>query len=241
MGEDKKPKERKMGTQAGRGFCQCPSPMTNKHRGPTPGMEDYIYKSGAARHATQFTETTERLCNYFQANYKSEEDIAGALRRLEELTINMPVAPMPFTTTDASGNTVTTTPTYADEHRYKHEFDAAFMREERYQENKTKAFVVIYEHCTPSLRAQLKGCDDWATMSSSQNVISLLRKIKGFCSKFDSTKQGTRAIVAADKQIYFFFQHNNMTNNDYFEQFNALIDMAESYRSSLVMSRGLVD
>jgi hypothetical protein len=47
--------------------------------------------------------------------------------------------------------TTTTAPTYADEHRYKREFDAAFTREERYRENKAKAFAVIYEHCTPSL------------------------------------------------------------------------------------------
>ena len=78
-------------------------------------------------------------------------------------------------------------------------------------------------------------------MSGSQNAISLLHKIKGFCCKFDSTKQGNGAIVAADKQIYTFFQRNDMTNDDYFEQFNALVDTAESYGSSLGMSRGLVD
>jgi hypothetical protein len=97
-----------------------------------PGVEEYIYDSGAAKHTAQFTETTERLCNYFQANYKSGDEIAGALRKLEELTINMSVDPMPVTTTDASGNTVTTAPTYAKEHRYKRKFDAAFTREERY-------------------------------------------------------------------------------------------------------------
>jgi hypothetical protein len=73
-------------------------------------------------------------------------------------------------------------------------------------------------------------------MSNSQKAISLLRKIKGICRKFDSTRQGTRAIVAADKQIHVFFQRNDMTNDDYFEQFNALVDTAESYGSSLGMS-----
>ena len=79
-------------------------------------MEDYTYDSGAAKYAAQFMETTERLCNYFQANYKSSDDIAGALRKLEELAINMPVAPIPVITTDASGKMVTTMPTYANEH-----------------------------------------------------------------------------------------------------------------------------
>jgi hypothetical protein len=84
MGEDEKPKERKRGTRGGRGFHQRHSPAATKHRGPTPGVEDYIYDSRAAKHAAQFTETMERLCNYFQANYKSGDDIAGALRKLED-------------------------------------------------------------------------------------------------------------------------------------------------------------
>ena len=115
------------------------------------------------------------------------------------------------------------------------------MREVRNRENKTKAFAVIYEHCTPSLHAQLKGCKDWTVMSGSQNAISLLQKIKGLCCKFDSTRQRTRVIVAADKQIYVFFQRNDMTNDNCFEQCNALVDTAESYGSSLGMSQGLVD
>jgi hypothetical protein len=138
-------------------------------------------------------------------NYKSGDNIAATLRKLEELVIVMPTAPMPITTTDSSGMTTTTAPTYADEHRYKHEFDAAFTREECYRENMAKAFAVIYEHCMPSLRAQLKGCEDWGNISGTLNAISLLQRIKGFCCTFDATKQGTRAIVAADKQIYVFY------------------------------------
>ena len=154
-----------------------------------PGIEEYIDDSRAAKNAAQYTETTERLCNYFQANYKSGEDIAGALKKLEELVINMPITPTVTTTTDASEVTITTAPTYVEEHRYKWEFDAAFTREERYRKNRSKAFAVIYEHSTPSLRAQLKGCDDLGTING--NAIGLVQKIKGFCCKFDATKQGT--------------------------------------------------
>jgi hypothetical protein len=47
--------------------------------------------------------------------------------------------------------------------------------------------------------------------------------------------------VAANKQIYVFYQKNDLTNEDNFEQFNALVDTAESYGSSIGMSRGLVN
>lgn len=77
------------------------SPGTTKHQGPTPGIEEFIFKSGGAKNAAQYTEITKRLCNYFQANYKSSNDIAVALRKLEELMIAIQAAPTLITTPDA--------------------------------------------------------------------------------------------------------------------------------------------
>lgn len=79
------------------------------------GLEGFIYESGMAKHTAQFTETTEKLCNYMQANYKSGADITGALRQLNELTIQMPSGPTG--TTDASGNYLP--PSAAEEHIFK--------------------------------------------------------------------------------------------------------------------------
>lgn len=91
------------------------------------------------RNTAQYIRNTKRLCDYFQANYKNGEDIVGALRRLKELTINMPTVPLMITTTNKTGVTMATNFTYAAEYWYKREFNAAFTREERYWENKSKA------------------------------------------------------------------------------------------------------
>ena len=86
-------------------------------------MESYIYDSGTGKHATQFAETTEKLMNYIQSNYKCGEDIAGALRQLQELTITIPDAPTGQI--DENGNVLPVT--MANEHHFKCEFDAAFF------------------------------------------------------------------------------------------------------------------
>ena len=155
----------------------------SKYKAPTAGLEEYIYKSGAAKHAAQFTEITEKLCNYMQANYKSGADIAGALRQLKELTITMPEAPTG--TTDAAGNYVP--PNAAEEHIFKRTFDTEYTRQ-RYKENKTKAYAMLYEDRGPELKALLKGDDNWGNMEADQDSIRLLRMIKGLCCKFDPTK-----------------------------------------------------
>lgn len=144
----------------------------------------------------------------------------------------------PTGSTDSAGNHVS--PTAAEEHMFKRKFDAEYTRKQRYQENKTKAYALLYEHCAPELKALLKGDDSWGPMEALQDSISLLRKIKGLCCKFDPTRQETRAIVAADKTIMCYVQEGHVTNSQYFECFNTLVDTALSYGSSIGQSRALV-
>lgn len=233
--DERLPKDRKRGVRGGKKFRQHATPGS-RYKGPTSGLEEYIYQSGAAKHAAQFTETTEKLCNYMQANYKSGADIAGALKQLTELVITMPIPPTG--STDSAGNPIP--PTAAEEHIFKRKFDAEYTREQRYEENKAKAYALLYEHCAPELKALLKGDDNWGTLEARQDSIGLLRMIKGLCCKFDPTKQETRAIVAADKAIMCYVQDGHVSNSQYFERFNALVDTALSYGSSIGHSRALV-
>lgn len=96
---------------------------------------------------------------------------------------------------------------------------------------------MLYEHCTPELKALLKGDDGWSAIEVDQDSIHLLRMIKGRCCKFDPTRQETRAIVAADKAIMCYVQEGHVTNSQYFERFNTLVDTALSYGSSIGHSR----
>ena len=47
--------------------------------------------------------------------------------------------------------------------------------------------------------------------------------------------------MAADKAIMCYVQEGHVSNSEYFERFNALVDMAISYRSSIGQSKALVD
>ena len=111
----------------------------------------------------------------------------------------------------------------------------------KYWEKKRKSFTLILEQCTPSLRAVLKGNDGCRIVKANQDAIPLLHKVKGLCNKHDPTKQNTHSIVTADKSIYIFWQKDRMDNASYFEQFNMLIDTADSYGCRMGHSKGLVD
>ena len=56
---------------------------------------------------------------------------------------------------------------------------------------------------------------------------------QGHMLEFDTTKQETRAIVAADKTVMSFIQYGCVSNSEYFERFNALVKTALSCGSSI--------
>ena len=63
---------------------------------------------------------------------------------------------------------------------------------------------------------------------------------KGICWNFDPTKKETQAIVAADKAILSFIQDGYVTNSEYFERFNALVETVLRYGSSIGHSKAMV-
>ena len=243
-GEEEKPemkRERKRGGRGGRGWrnhnATPSSPGGQRYKAPTAGLEDFVYDCGAPKDAANYLVVTEKICNHLQSTLKMGSDVARALRNLEPTVINYPDEPGVY---DHAGNVVTP-PTTIQEHRFKREYDAAHKREECYEENIKKAYAVCYEHCTPRLKALLKGDPEYNQIYADQDGVSLLKKIKARCCRFDATKQETRAIVGADKGIFLFTQKRGVTNDSYFEQFNALVDAAESYGSGLGYSPTLTD
>ena len=234
---DPKKDQRKRGGRGNRQWRNNATPAGSKYKAPTQGLEEYVYDCGAPKDAANFTIVTEKLCNYFQASLNMGSDVAWALRNLQHPVIDFPNEPGEY---DGDGNVVRA-PTAIEEHRYKREYDAAYKRDECYAENIKKAYATAFEHCTPSLKALLKGDADYPNFYANQDGVELVRKIKGLCCRFDTTKQAVRAIVGADKGIYLFTQLNGVSNDEYFEQFNALVDTAESYGSSLGHSKALVD
>ncbi|KAL3767956.1 hypothetical protein ACHAWO_004034 [Cyclotella atomus] len=109
------------GKRGGKSNRSQPEVKASNYKAPTPGYEEYIYNVCAVKHAAQYIETTERLTNYIQSGYAFGADIAGALRSLTELVINLPDAPTPMK--DVAGNDLPITD--INTHIFKRNYDAA--------------------------------------------------------------------------------------------------------------------
>jgi hypothetical protein len=82
----------------------------------------------------------------------------------------------------------------------------------RYKSNESNAWALIYDQCSAELKNKLKGMQGYNTAKSGNNVAKLLTMICGYCCQFDLLSDEYMAIVAAIKNIIYFFQKTEQSN-----------------------------
>ena len=66
-------------------------------------------------------------------------------------------------------------------------------------------------------------------MQERNHLILLLSMIRGYCCQFDALNNEYVAIVAAIKNLLYFFKKATQTNSDYQEDFLAMVEVIEEY------------
>jgi hypothetical protein len=96
---------------------------------------------------------------------------------------------------------------------------------DRYKDNKSNAWPLIYNQCSAELKNKLKGTQGYDTAKSGKDVAKLLTMIHGYCCQFDLLSNKYMAIVAAIKILFYFFQKKEQLNADYHKDFMAMLEV----------------
>jgi hypothetical protein len=83
--------------------------------------------------------------------------------------------------------------------QWKDAFTQASKRKDYYDDGLDKAYVIIYNQCSPSLKNELEASDFFLPIRQGQNPIELLHLIQGLCCPYDSKTQSMMATVASHK------------------------------------------
>jgi hypothetical protein len=81
----------------------------------------------------------------------------------------------------------------------------------------------------PELKNKLEGTEGYDDAKRTNDVAKLLIMIRGYCCQFDLLSNEYMAIVAAIKNLFYFFQKNDQSNADYHEDFIAMLEVIEEY------------
>ena len=168
-----------------------------KFKGKTKEIEQDTFDNTGQHDAAQFNKSLKNIADYLQLNHGN--DVSEAVRNLTPVNIAIPRQPMGAI--DPSDATKRLPVTEVDLYLWKREHTKAQDRQDKYDENMAKAYIIVYHQCSPSLKNDLEASDTFATIRSAQDVIGLLKLIQSLCCSYDAKTQGVMATVASYKNF----------------------------------------
>jgi hypothetical protein len=143
-------------------------------------------------------------------------------------TLTFPPKPMKGTCLDVNGD--------FDKDEYimakftwKEEYMVILYKKEKYKENESNGWALIYNQYSPELKNKVEGTSRYNGSKRDSNVVSLLTMTRSYCCQFDTLNDEYTLIMGALKNLLYFFQETTQTNADYHKDFMAMVEDIEDY------------
>ncbi len=111
----------------------------------------------------------------------------------------------------------------------KEDYKAMRVRKDRYRDNESNAWALIYDQCSPELKIKLEGAKGYEKAKETNNIIELLKMIRNYCCQFDTLNDEYVLIVGAFKNLFFFWQKPDQANAEYYKDYMALVKVIKEY------------
>ena len=202
------------------------SVASKKFQGNCDQLQGCIFDCSDSRQADLFVTTLKRLSEHVGSTYTNGGDIRSSIVNEIKFDIPIPTAPVlvdPLAPTPAETvlNMI-----------FKGKITAYIKRDAILDDNIQKAYSLVLGQCTDLLQSKLKQQQNWAAIALAQDVIQLIVLIKSITFKFEDQKYLPLALYQAKANIYNLRQLN-MTNHEYLQRFNNLVDVATTYNGEI--------
>jgi hypothetical protein len=112
---------------------------------------------------------------------------------------------------------------------WKEDYKAMRVRKDRYRDNKSNAWALKYDQCSPELKNKLEGAEEYEKAKETNNIIHLLKMILNYCCQFNTLNDEYMLIVGVFKNLFFFWQKPDQANADYHTDFIVLVKVIKEY------------
>ncbi len=107
-------------------------------------------------------------------------------------------------------------------------------------DNKNRAYALVLGQCSPELTSKVKASNKFPSAVTDQDVVELLKIIRGLCCDFDEKQQITWGLKQAKHRVATFYQTFGMSNTEYIQFFTAVVGVVETYGGAYGREPGLV-
>jgi hypothetical protein len=196
-------------------------------------LENNAFNVGTSSDPAKFSKLLKNIENYIQKTSKDPDDMVKTIQQMKRVSLSYPEKPKKTDKDfcDSNGDPdpdVFNMVVFA----WKEDYKSMKSRMDRYKGNKSNAWVLIYDQCSEELKNKLKGTQDYDTAKSGNDVAKLLTMICGYCCQFDLLSNKYMVIVAAMKNLFYFFQEAEQSNAFYHEDFTAMLEVIEEYEGT---------
>jgi hypothetical protein len=157
------------------------------------GLEEDTFDIGHPKYAAKYDKSVDAIARYVQQEYRSGAEVARGMRELITPTVTMPTYP-----SDPNN-------------QEKIQIWKEALREKRTQliqieESTKRAYALVMWQCSPALVSKIRGAMTYMNVNGSQDVVELLRLIRGFCCDFGAGQQSTWALKQAKHRVSVHYQ-----------------------------------
>jgi hypothetical protein len=191
-------------------------------------LEEDTFDAGASSDPARFSKSLKAIETYIQKTYKMPDDIVKSIQQMKRPTLAFPAKPTKATCVDEN-NLFDKDEYEMSKFTWKEEYKATLYRKEKYKENESNMWALIYDQCSPELKNKLEGTSGYDTSKMDNDVVALLMMIRSYCCQFDTLNDEYMLIVGAIKNLLYFFQKTTQANADYHEYFMAMVEVIEEY------------
>jgi hypothetical protein len=227
---DAKPKVE--GKRPARRPARSGAPARREFVSKVVGLETHTFDIGNAKYAAKYQKSVDAMANHIQKEYKGGPEIAKAIRDLSLPTIVIPAYPTPATAGDPIDP--------GEVFLWQQDVTEAKKRKALLEENKKRAYAIVLGQCSTDLESKIKGADAYTRADADQDVVQLLKIIRGYCCKFEENQQSIVALESAKHRVSTYFQGYETTTTEYVEFFKALVGVVETYGGAYGNDPGLV-
>ena len=89
--------------------------------------------------------------------------------------------------------------------------------------------------------AKLKATASFKEMHLDRDTIRIIKSIKGLTFRFDGEKEFEMSLVEAMDKFYRLYQTKEMSNTQFRDKFNNMIDIIEHYGGYIEMHRKVTE
>ena len=189
--------------------------VTTKFEGKRPELKGYIYEvRGSGSNADDFTKTTREIAEWIARNYEDGgADICNSIDP-DKLAFD----PFPAIVPPAA------TATAVELKLWEFDIKQRYHEELKRKQLSNLAYATVLGQCSRAVRDRLEASNRWAAISTSNDVIALLKLIRSSLFSGATTRHTLHALQDAQDKFYAFRQTEKMTNADYLAQFKNLYD-----------------